>query len=269
MEPVDLEHHEIEIVERARQPGLQLASRQRHETARDRRLRGCVTRCRRQIAARIVRQAHRAGILAGRDVDHHQIHRPGLQEFGFRQQLPTRQAHLPTREVPHPRALDLHFAAVVGDLAPGRAPSMALALARAGVARTAQGFRVRRHHLVQRLEARQKAEAIDAHAQIVEGLRHRWQEPTGWFRGTVVACSLGHGVVLLDGISTQSLAAPGGRRLLQLFNRARDIPSAPESVPMPLSDLIRMTGHFKVVTRPFRLFPQEIRPHRDPRTDRS
>ena len=48
--------------------------------------------------------------------------------------------------------------------------------------RTAQGFRVRRHHLVQRLEARQKAEAIDAHAQIVEGLRHRWQEPTGWFR---------------------------------------------------------------------------------------
>ena len=225
MEPVDLEHHEIEIVERARQPGLQLASRQRHETARDRRLRGCVTRCRRQIAARIVRQAHRAGILAGRDVDHHQIHRPGLQEFGFRQQLPTRQARLPTREVPHPRALDLHFAAVVGDLAPGRAPSMALALARAGVARTAQGFRVRRHHLVQRLEARQKAEAIDAHAQIVEGLRHRWQEPTGWFRGTVVACSLGHGVVLLDGISTQSLAAPGGRRLLQLFNRARDIPN--------------------------------------------
>ena len=40
MEPVDLEHHEIEIVERARQPGLQLASRQSHsdETARDRRL---------------------------------------------------------------------------------------------------------------------------------------------------------------------------------------------------------------------------------------
>ncbi len=36
------------------------------------------------------------------------------------------------------RALDLHFAAVVGDLAPGRAPSMALALARAGVARTAR-----------------------------------------------------------------------------------------------------------------------------------
>ena len=60
--------------------------------------------------------------------------------------------------------------------------------------------------------------------RFVEGLRHRWQEPTGWFRGTVVACSLGHGVVLLDGISTQSLAAPGGRRLLQLFNRARDIP---------------------------------------------
>ena len=45
---------------RPRQPGLQLASRQRHETARDRRLRGCVTRCRRQIAARIVRRAHRA-----------------------------------------------------------------------------------------------------------------------------------------------------------------------------------------------------------------
>ena len=201
MEPVDLEHHEIEIVERARQPGLQLASRQRHETARDRRLRGCVTRwviinAGRSPPASSGRQ-HRAGILAGRDVDHHQIHRPGLQEFGFRQQLPTRQAHLPSREVPHLRALDLHFAAVVGDLAPGRAPSMALALARTGVAQTAQVFRrSRRHHLVQRLEAGQKAEAIDAHAQIVEGLRHRWQEPTGWFRSTVhCECSLDHGVV--------------------------------------------------------------------------
>ena len=95
----------------------------------------------------------------------------------------------------------------------------------------------------------QQAEAIDAHAQIVEGLRHRWQEPTGWFRGTVVACSLGHGVVLLDGISTQSLAAPGGRRLLQLFNRAPGHPPKQGSTrdrPNPRHcqsfELVNLTG---------------------------
>ena len=224
MEPVDLEHHEIEIVERARQPGLQLASRQRHETARDRRLGGRIARRRRQIAARLRRPANRAAILAGRDVDHHQVRRPGSQEFGLRQQLPARKAHLPAREVAHPRQLDLHLAAVVGDLAPRRAPAVALASGRAGMAQPAQGFRVRRHHLVQRLDTRQEAEAVDAHAQIVEGLRHRRRGPTGRFRGKLVACSLGHGVVLLDGINTQSLAAPGGRRLLQLFNRARGHP---------------------------------------------
>ena len=70
--------------------------------------------------------------------------------------------------------------------------------------------------------------------------------PTGWFRGTVVACSLGHGVVLLDGISTQSLAAPGGRRLLQLFNRARDIPcrlrsqgGLPVCLPVPGQEFVQ------------------------------
>ena len=87
MKPVDPHHQKIQFVQRARQPGLQLRSRQRHEAARDRRLGTPVLRRRRQVTARVRRQTHRTAILAGRDTQHHQVHRPGVQQFGVGQRI--------------------------------------------------------------------------------------------------------------------------------------------------------------------------------------
>ena len=171
MKPVDLDDQKIQFLQPARQPSLQLRPRQGHEAARDRRLRTPVPRRRRQIAARVRRQTHRAAILAGRDVHHHQVHRPGVRQLGIRHQLEARQTQLPAARLAHPGALELHPRPLEGQLARGRAPAMAPALGRAGMTRAAHGLRLRRQHLGQRLDAGQKAEAIDAHAKILVGIR--------------------------------------------------------------------------------------------------
>ena len=60
MKPVRPHYQKIQFVQQARQPGLQLRPRQRHEAARDRRLGTPVPRRRRQATARVRRQTHRA-----------------------------------------------------------------------------------------------------------------------------------------------------------------------------------------------------------------
>ena len=95
------------------------------------------------------------------------------QERDHRNLPQARPRSCPT--LPRQLRLAIHFAAVVGN----RRYQLS--------GRGNRILRVRRHHLVQRLEARQKAD--ERSCAIVEGLRP-WQEPTGWFR-ELVACSLG------------------------------------------------------------------------------
>ena len=117
---VDLHHQQVERREVRAEPGLQLLAGQRDEAARDRRLRGRVRLDRRQIARR---QPHGPTVLAGRDVQHHQVHRPGPRRIRVRQGLPARQLHLLAGQIAHPRADDLDLAALPGKLAVGRAPT--------------------------------------------------------------------------------------------------------------------------------------------------
>ncbi len=168
VQPVDLDDQEIEIRKVAGQEGLQLLARHGHEAPRDRGLRGRIARACRQVAAGLAGQAHGARVLAGRNRKQHDVHRPGLQKRRVREQLPARQAHLLARKIAHPRARQLHLAPVIGNLALGCPPAMALPLGRAGVARSAEHLAILVQHLAQGLHPGQQAKAKSAIETIKE-----------------------------------------------------------------------------------------------------
>ena len=95
------------------------------------------------------------------------------------------------------------------------------------MARPTERLRILAQHLPQGLDTGQETETFHAHAQILHGLgqarKRHGKRRLKHFRQTGVRGNLRHGVVLLFGFITQSLTAPGERRLPQLFNIDRDI----------------------------------------------
>ena len=170
MKPVDLDDQKIQFLQPARQPSLQLRPRQGHEAARDRRLRTPVPAA----------DGRSPPASAGRRTARPYLRVETFITIRFIAQACSSSgsdisSKLGKLSSPPPgsrtRGRSSFTLALEGQLARGRAPAMAPALGRAGMTRAAHGLRVRRQHLGQRLDAGQKAEAIDAHAKILVGIR--------------------------------------------------------------------------------------------------
>ena len=135
MEPVDLEHHEIRTSS-GLPAGLQLASRQRqiHRSMRPPDFEVASARCRTGSYRRvfIVRRGATRGHTCGSETLITIRFIAQAPRVRVPQQLPTRQAHLPTREVPHPEGAAPSLCRRGRRSRLGRAPSMALC-ARASV----------------------------------------------------------------------------------------------------------------------------------------
>jgi hypothetical protein len=100
------------------------------------------------------------------------------------------------------------LAAVEADLSLGRAPALPATLLAATIRRAGQLLRVITEHLLDRAEAGRQAEPFERPIHILPSDLEASHERERWGRD-----SAGHGVALLCGFDTRSLAAQGGQRL--------------------------------------------------------
>src|ERR1700674_2686657 len=197
-------------------PFLHARRRERHEAARGRRFRHAGALQSRNVA---FRKSHRSTKLPRRDVDQHQVHRPPTQPILLAGPFPARQRQFLAVKIAHPRPLELHFAAMEADLAPGSTPAVTASPFASRVARPAGLLRILLQHGAQRLDPGGQAETLETRRHFLEGLTHRPARHGGRNR----AKSL-HGVAFLRGISTPRLPAQGEQRRSFYFNIRRDIP---------------------------------------------
>jgi DmsE family decaheme c-type cytochrome len=160
---------------------------------------------RRQVT---VRQPHRAPQLARRDVDQHQVHRPAAEPVLGLRRRPGRQLGLASVVAAHARPMYGDLAAVEADLAFGRAPALADAVLAAAIRGSGQLLRIIAEHLLDRADAGRQTEPLEGPIHILPSHLETGHERERWGRGSV-----GHGVALLYGFDTRSLAAQGGQRL--------------------------------------------------------
>ncbi len=159
---VDLDDHEVEMVEPARHPLPHARRRQPDEAARGRRFRQTGAPRGRHVAPG---QAHRPLEFARGDGDQHLVHRPFAEPILPDRALPTRQHALLSVEAANARTLDIDLTAVKADLALRPPPSMRLPAFAPRMARAANRLGVLLHHFAQRLDPRRKAKSLKARRQ--------------------------------------------------------------------------------------------------------
>ena len=159
VDAVDLDDHEVEMVEPGRHPLPHARRRQRDEAARGRRFRQTGAPRGRHVAPG---QAHRPLEFARGDGDQHLVHRPFAEPILPDRALPTRQHALLSVEAANARTLDIDLTAVKADLALRPPPSMRLPAFAPRMARAANRLGVLLHHFAQRLDPRRKAKSLEA-----------------------------------------------------------------------------------------------------------
>src|SRR6266581_2416940 len=216
VQTVDLNDQEIQLGEVRPHPLGQPLGGQRYEPARRRRFRGAVPDGDRQIA---LGKPHGAAELARRDVDQHQVHGPAAKPVLGLGRCPGRQLDFLALVAAYPRAMHGNPAAVKADLSLGQAPTVtdpAFAPAMRGAGKL---LCVLTQHSLEGSDAGRQAEALE---RALHTLPSRFK---AWGKRNPCRCgNLRHGVALLCGFVTPSLAAQGGQRLLPYFNISRDIP---------------------------------------------
>jgi len=174
MKPVDLDGEQIKPREIGGHELFELVGRQGHEVPRRRRFRQARSGAGRHVA---LREPHRTGEFACRDVDQHLVHRPATEPVFGRGGLPTRYRDLTAAQVAHPRPFDRDLAAVETQPTLRPPPSMSPTCRRPGMARAAGRFNIGFHHRAERLYSCRKAEPLEALADILKGLVHRPVRP--------------------------------------------------------------------------------------------
>src|SRR5215813_3699569 len=107
----------------------------------------------------------------------------------------------------YPRATDRHLAAVEADLAFGSAPALPDAVAAPAMRFASELPGIVAQHLLDRSNPGRQTKALERAIHILPSRLDAGHERKRWGRG-----SAGHGVALLCGFVTPSLAAQGGQR---------------------------------------------------------
>ena len=143
VDPVDLDDQKIQLGQIRRHPFLHARGRQRHEAAGHRRFGHTRTAGRADAA---FRQADRTAVLARRDVDQHQVHRPFTQQVIGHSLLPARQGHLCPVASAYPGPLKLDLAAMEAQFPFGLPPAMPGLAVLSPIAGTAELDSIFFHH---------------------------------------------------------------------------------------------------------------------------